>query len=392
MLSIFASFIKLNINLDSEKVNFITDSAIWNQNVIDNSNIYENQLHFKNNIQNKRIKLVDSDIIEIVDVLILSNLHATLQSLSLPNHDITSIGLEYILNKLGAYIQDLDVSYNNIQDLSFLLQFSGKCSLHQLNLSFNPLGRVGGMQLGELLSIESLSSVKLKKLKINSCDLDLTSLIFLMSSMNENNYLEVIELNRPLNITSKREEILSHLNRVLLNPINSISSISLKYHQIKDDGMIMLSDAISRNLNVKELYLDSNQITESGASALASSLIIQERLQSNKRNNVSIVSLSYNMIGSEGAIAFAQLVRTSTSLKKLYLKNNSIHSEGLIALIKSLLEAKSLTELQIFGNDFDQSASKTLYEILQLENISTRIKLDVKIYIVDGQYMVAESN
>ena len=95
---------------------------------------------------------------------------------------------------------------------------------------------------------------------------------------------------------------------------------------IDDEGAEMLSN----NLNtfvLGTLIVDFNQISNSGAEALASCL--------SRCGEVQEVSVQCNSIEDSGAIALVQAVVDCTSLRKLDMQGNAISDEGAIVIAKA---------------------------------------------------------
>jgi len=74
----------------------------------------------------------------------------------------------------------------------------------------------------------------------------------------------------------------------------------------------------------------------------------------------------------------------------LTLKNNTIHSIGLHALAKAIEQTHTLTFLSLFGNHFDNANGKEYYDLINQRIPYIGLSLDITVYVVDGQYMIAE--
>ena len=106
---------------------------------------------------------------------------------------------------------------------------------------------------------------------------------------------------------------------------------------------------------------------------------------------MEVLCLSHNIVGDEGAVALADAIVENKSLRCLTLKSNSIAQAGLTALGNSIGKNNSLQYLSLFGNDFSVNAvGKQFYNLIDQRLPYTGLELDVKAYIVDGVYQVAE--
>jgi hypothetical protein len=81
----------------------------------------------------------------------------------------------------------------------------------------------------------------------------------------------------------------------------------------------------------------------------------------------------------------------ASNLKVLTLKNNSIGPIGLAALAQALETSACLEELQVFGNEFNNDNGMQFHALLQHRLPYFNMRVDVRVYVVDGTYMVAES-
>lgn len=74
----------------------------------------------------------------------------------------------------------------------------------------------------------------------------------------------------------------------------------------------------------------------------------------------------------------------------LTLRNNSIGPIGLEAIADALESATNLESLSLFGNKFSNDNGIHFYRLIKHRLPYTRVFLDIDVYVVDGQYMIAE--
>ena len=317
----------------------------------------------------------------------------TLASLTLKFHSISDVGASVIGNLVTSPtvgLRYLDLEGNDISTPSVLGISNSKLEL--LNLSSNPIGEKGGMELATFVQ----NNNNLTFLGVSCCDLNLKASIGLITSLHDNTRLGVLHMDKPLLNFSKQEETTDHLSRVLLDKTSGLRELSMKNHTFGDRGARLLSDALSRNEVLTRINLDSNKICDAGAEALASFLILQQRQKvANphlRRNYIDSISLSHNNISDEGAISLAEAIRCNTSLKSVYLRGNVIGRAGLCAIAEAVYNNKNLEQLTLFGNSFEQTAGSMFYNVIKkyLPFRSTPLKLDIDVYIVDGIYMIAD--
>ncbi len=225
-----------------------------------------------------------------------------------------SIYLDVGAAEIGALVANpdcplllLDLEGNDINTPSSLRIFDPQCHLEVLDLSYNPLGETGGLELASYVQ----NNVKLQSLLVSGSNLNLKASIGLITSLHENQNLSVLGMDKPLLNFSKQEEVTDHISRVLLDKSSGLRELSLRFHGLQDRGARLLSDALSRNIMLTHINLESNKICVAGAEALASVLILQQRQRQAdpraRRNYIQSIKLSHNFICDEGALALAEV-------------------------------------------------------------------------------------
>lgn len=339
---------------------------------------------------------LEDDHIGVIAVC-LQQTGAQLHTLALSYHLITSVGVQHIANSLlgGIVNQEaitltkLDLEGNSIKDdgLRHLqLHDSRLCPLTYLNLSGNPLGEDGGMVLADSLR----SNMTLESLLINNCDFTLTALVGISNGVGEQGYdsaFKALEINRPIVPQyAPGEESIEHFMR-LLGKIPLLTHMSLKYHVMLDSGARLFAQNLGKTELMISLDLECNKIGVAGAEALASYLIAQARAG---KKSLETLRLSHNVIADAGAIALSDALLENKSLKCLTLKSNSIGQAGLVALGNTLNNNNTLEYLSVFGNDFNNEVGKQYDSLISERLPYVGLNLDVKTYVVDGVYNIAE--
>lgn len=134
--------------------------------------------------------------------------------------------------------------------------------------------------------------------------------------------------------------------RRLLEVNKTLTTLDLDNCGILDEGVEVLSQA--QGCVLKHLYLDSNGITALGATALSKFLLTH-------RNVIKSVYVSVNRMGDEGALAIAEALRGSTTLKRLSMSSNRITDAAADQIVDCMLECKSLVILDVgcYKSTFD---------------------------------------
>jgi len=174
-------------------------------------------------------------------------------------------------------------------------------TMRGLNLSSNPIGTKGAMAIANLLH----SSKSLEKVNISNCGLDCEKVCHLAQALCESTTL------RGLNLSS--------------NPIGT-------------KGAMILAVLIHSNKSLEEVNVRNCDIGSDGACHLACSWELCV--------NTSLIKLdlSRNPIGTKGAIALAEVIRTNNSLKEVII---NFDGEGAYHLAGALCENTALRKLDL---------------------------------------------
>jgi Ran GTPase-activating protein (RanGAP) involved in mRNA processing and transport len=144
----------------------------------------------------------------------------------------------------------------------------------------------------------------MKRLIINSCGFDLQGLSDFLSKMAENKSLETLSLDRPVLPNVQEGGIIEQFAKII-PASRSLAHLSLKHHLLYDHHAKVLADALFINDRMVSLNLESNRIGVIGAEALASCILKQQQ------RSLQYLGLSYNKIGNDGAIALAEVSRST---------------------------------------------------------------------------------
>ena len=127
---------------------------------------------------------------------------------------------------------------------------------------------------------------------------------------------------------------------------------------LRPQHMPALGEALAKH-EVKEVFLQSNQLGTAGGAALADAL--------RKHRTMEYLNLDSNALGDEGVEALAAAFQEGAGreLRELELVNNGITAKGARAVAACLGELPSLQELLLRGNlelAFNDAAKQTLRE------------------------------
>ena len=125
-------------------------------------------------------------------------------------------------------------------------------------------------------------------------------------------------------------------------------------------GAISISQALMVNKTLLELYMEGNQISDDGITAIAGSL-----------SNSSITLLHVELCGIS-FVGVRSLAVASQNIKKLYLKDNPITVDGAYLIMKSAVENGVCEYVEIddeYKNDKEVKKMTTILDDRRTQNV-----------------------
>ena len=165
-------------------------------------------------------------------------------------------------------------------------------NIEELSLTHNDLSLPNGVKLIRALKNMTL----LKKVSLNSCNMDM--------------------------------DLLQELNNSLIDQ-DCLTDLNLYSNEINSEGARIIAGMLKNKVNLKALGLSNNYIGHGGAREIASTC--QDALFGLQR-----LSLESNLIGNLGLTGLSKALIDNESLEELYLYNNDIEDESMSALIEML--------------------------------------------------------
>ena len=281
------------------------------------------------------------------------------------------------------YLADLNLEYNRIdsEGLCALLQATHFQHLRSLNLSYNRIVGAGSRVYSKASPLQHLESLNLSHNGIDykAChalaqvaDLQyLTSLSLSYNQIDDEGVQVLAGLyHLPNHLKSLSLEILEplnlrHLKSVCPRGLKHVEFLALNSNQIGDKGAKALADAIHLQ-HLTHLDLSRNKIGAEGAKALAYASHLQ---------HLTHLDLSRNKIGAEGAKALAQTPYLQ-HLTHLNLKVNQIGAEGAQALADSTYLSDDVhVDISENGNSLAFSSGKLqkLRQLLRIEKVARKV-------------------
>ena len=163
-----------------------------------------------------------------------------------------------------------------------------------------------------------------------------------------------------------------HLAKALEeNTTTQLQTLLLIENPIGSEGAVAFADMLATNKSLAELNMSWCSIRGKGAVCLAKAM--------EKNSSVTEFDISFNSIGSEGAVAFANMLATNKSLTKLNMSRCSIQGEGAVAFASMLKTNQCLKTLGLFGDDsVDVEGALQLIESLKHNTTLEKLTLSEK--------------
>ena len=316
----------------------------------------------------------------------------SLQLLALYNNDLNDDGVIKIAQSLCRHtkLKIIDLRNNNITEKSaeaFSSIISNNTGLEELYLSNNAL------QLGVItisIALKNISSLKVLDLRNNNnipeeaadelsaairannsleklwlCGNHLgSSTVMIVDALKQVTTLKELDLN---NNQNRSKEFAATLTSILSDN-NFMESLLLSDNKLNDDGIIKIAQSLCKHTKLKIINLQSNNITEKSAEALASIISSNTELEelylgnntmqlgviviSTALKNISslkVLDLANNNIPEKAADELSAAIRANNSLEKLWLNRNDLGSST-VMIVNALKQVTTLKELNLNDN------------------------------------------
>ena len=167
-----------------------------------------------------------------------------------------------------------------------------------------------------------------------------------------------------------------------LSHLKTLKILNLWRNNISDDGASEMATTLLVNKSLEELNIKCNRITHRGASALA------EGLQGNKTLN--ILNLGCNKIGDDGASEIAKALLVNQSLEELNIEYNFITDRGASALAECLQKDKTPKILNLGANDIGDDGASEIAKALLVNQTLEELHMEYNSITGRGAYALAE--
>ena len=117
-----------------------------------------------------------------------------------------------------------------------------------------------------------------------------------------------------------------------------LTSLKLGYNNLGNHGTCLLADGIRKHESLESLDLGFNNIGDEGCDALAKAIQSTSDTTTPATPPLRTLYLAGNLIGQDGAMSLADVIRHGTCLQKLYLTGNRLGPEGVSAITEAIEE------------------------------------------------------
>ena len=334
-------------------------------------------------------KNVSEQLAPAITSIIVRN--TLIERLSLSNNNLNDDGVMKIAQSLCKHskLKSFNLRCNNITEKSaeaLASIISSNTGLEELYLGNNLL-QLGVIKISTAL--KNISSLKVLDLNNNNIPDQVSD--ELAAAIRANNSLEKLWLsNNHLGLSTvmivnalKKLSLLKELainvnenrSKRLAKSISSVISnnklmetLLLNDSSLGDDGVIKIAQSLCKHSKLKLINLQSNNITEEAAKALASTISsntgLEELYLGNNQlqlgvikiatalksiSSLKVLDFNNNNIPEQVADELAAAIRVNNSIEKLWLSDNHLGSST-VMIVNALKEISTLKELNLNGN------------------------------------------
>ena len=141
----------------------------------------------------------------------------------------------------------------------------------------------------------------------------------------------------------------------------SLERLGMHSSNFSSENVIHLASALRVNTRLKDLDIS---VVHCGIQS-SDSVHLAKALEENTTTQLQALWLGGNPIGSEGAVAFADLLATSKSLAELNMSHCDIQKEGAFALASMLKKNQCLKKLDIRDDSVGVEGALELIESMK---------------------------
>ena len=151
----------------------------------------------------------------------------------------------------------------------------------------------------------------------------------------------------------------------------TLQTVTLESNNIGDAGATALAEALKVNTTLQTVNLQFNKIGDAGATALAEALKVNTALQT--------VNLEDNEIGDAGAVELAEALKVNTTVQTVHLGSNKIGDAGATALAEALKVNTTLQTVNLEDNRIGDAGAAAIFDALN-KNTTCSVTLSRNVF------------
>ena len=164
----------------------------------------------------------------------------------------------------------------------------------------------------------------------------------------------------------EKSDFHSHLSKSFGTGLN-LTNLDLSFNGISDAGATCIAEAIKVNKTLTNLDLSSNDISAAGATCIAEAIIGNKTLTN--------LDLSWNYISAAGVTCIAEAIKVNKTLTNLNLSGNGIGDAGATSIAEAIKVNKTLTNLQLFYIHISDAGATCIAEAIKVNKTLTNLNL-----------------
>ena len=258
-------------------------------------------------------------------------------------------------------LEELDLSYNNLQVSSAIRIFREMKNIHslrKLDISHNLISDQAADDLAAVL----FQNTKLKILDLSHNNFLTESTVKIFRMHNNISGLSLFNISHN-NITEKGASNIA----AFLTSNTKLKKINISHIKLQTTGAIKILNEIAIT-SLTKFNISHNNITAEAAHDIARFLLSNTEIEE--------IDLSYNDLKDSGTIKIFESLRNVTGLVKLNISHNNINSSAAKAIAAVLLNNSNLQELDLSGNDFQSDGATIIFR--SMKNCLNLTKLNIK--------------
>ena len=163
----------------------------------------------------------------------------------------------------------------------------------------------------------------------------------------------------------------------------TLTNLDLSWNDISAAGATCIAEAIKVNKTLTNLDLSYNDISAAGATCIAEAIKVNKTLTN--------LDLSYNGISAAGATCIAEAIKMDKTLTNLDLSYNGISAAGATCIAEAIKVNKTLTNLDLRGNDISAAGATCIAEAIKVNKTLTNLDLRGNDISAAGATCIAEA-